>query len=59
MRLIGDNIMTNKKYFIWVSVGAILATLAALLVTMTFHAITWAPLLIEIASVTWNDAPHI
>jgi hypothetical protein len=47
--------MENKKHFLWIGLGTIVTFLAGLLTTLAYHAITWAPVLIEIASVTWND----
>lgn len=49
--------MENQKHLLWISIGAILAALAALLATFMTQAIIWGPALIEIASVTWNDSP--
>ena len=54
---IGESVMTNNKHMIWIGVGMIIAFIASLLVSMIYHAILWAPMLTEIASVTWNDGP--
>jgi len=49
--------MTKNKHLIPISFGTIVTFLTGLITTLIYHAITWAPVLIEIASVTWNDAP--
>ena len=53
----GANLMTQKRHLIWISLGTFVTFLSGLLATLSYHAITWAPELIEIASVTWNDGP--
>jgi len=49
--------MTKNKHLIWMGLGTIASFLMGLLMTLAYQAIIWAPALIEIASVTWNDAP--
>ena len=49
--------MQKHKLLIWTSLGAISTFLAGILTALVYQAITWAPLLSEIASVTWNDGP--
>lgn len=48
--------MINTKHLRWIGFGTIVTFLMGLLAIMTYQAIILAPLLIEIASVTWNDS---
>jgi hypothetical protein len=50
--------MTNNNRIRWLA-GTIAAFLTSLLTLIAIQAIIWTPALIEIASVTWNDAPVI
>ena len=49
--------MPNNKQLKWIWLGSILTFLLGICLSTVYHATTWAPVLIEIASVTWNDAP--
>ena len=49
--------MTKKRHLIWISLGTMVSFLAGLVATLAAHAILWTPVLVEIASVTWNDGP--
>ncbi len=51
--------MTKNKHLIWIGLGTIAAFLMGLLAIVATQAIIWGPALIEIVSVTWNDAPTL
>jgi hypothetical protein len=50
--------ITNKNRMCWI-VGTIATFLTSLLILVAIQAIIWTPIMIEIASVTWNDNPTI
>jgi hypothetical protein len=49
----------NKKQICWLVLGTMFTFISGLLLPLIYQMMTWAPTLVEIASVTWNDAPGV